>query len=265
MVKIGSARMDENGKISGGKAGDQTGKEVSTQDWYLHSKGWYVLRAKDAAAREVIARSMQAACDNPMIGYDQGQNMSLFNAAKPYDFDVSKVRVPCETDCAKLVRVCVLSARISCDDFYTANEAATLKKTGQFTQYTTDKYCKSSDYLMRGDILVTRSKGHTAVVLSNGSKVSGTTTNAGTAANTAVKTQDALYRDASYKGVYRAITDVNLRTGAGTSHKIIAVVKAGKQVENYGFYNFDASGNAWLYVKAGDQTGYIRASFLIRL
>ena len=37
-VKIGSARIDENGKAHGGQAGDQTGKEVSTQSWYLNSK-----------------------------------------------------------------------------------------------------------------------------------------------------------------------------------------------------------------------------------
>ena len=46
-VKIGSARGDENGGAHGGKAGDQTGREVSTQNWYKHSKGWVVLRAKD--------------------------------------------------------------------------------------------------------------------------------------------------------------------------------------------------------------------------
>ena len=43
---VGSARIDENGKTSGGKAGDQTGKEVCTQAYHMHSKGWYALRAK---------------------------------------------------------------------------------------------------------------------------------------------------------------------------------------------------------------------------
>ena len=38
-VKIGSARIDENGHAHGGQSGDQTGKEVSTQAWYLSSKG----------------------------------------------------------------------------------------------------------------------------------------------------------------------------------------------------------------------------------
>ena len=37
-IKIGPARIDENGKANGGAAGDRTGKEASTQNGYLHSK-----------------------------------------------------------------------------------------------------------------------------------------------------------------------------------------------------------------------------------
>ena len=54
-VIIGSARIDERGKAIGGRAGDQTRNELSTQSWYLHSKVWRVFRAKDAKARELIA------------------------------------------------------------------------------------------------------------------------------------------------------------------------------------------------------------------
>ena len=66
-VRIGSARIDENGKARGGKAGDQTGKEVSTQNWYKHNKGWRVFRAKDPKRAEMIAQDMQWACDNKHI------------------------------------------------------------------------------------------------------------------------------------------------------------------------------------------------------
>ena len=52
MVKIGSARIDENGKTHGGKVGDQTGKEVAIQAWYKHYKGWRVLRAKEGAVND---------------------------------------------------------------------------------------------------------------------------------------------------------------------------------------------------------------------
>lgn len=167
-VYIGSARIDERGKASGGQAGDQTGKEVSTQNWYLHSKGWVVLRPKDGAKAQKIAKGMRSACDNPNIGYDQTNNQSLWNLVKDKGFDPAKADKPCETDCARLVRVCCAYAGIMADDFYTATEATVLMRTGEFIKLTDSKYTDAPDYLGAGDILVTRSKGHTAVVLSNG-------------------------------------------------------------------------------------------------
>ena len=83
MVTIGSARIDENGKAHGGKAGDQTGKEVSTQDRYKHSKGWRVLRANDVSARDKIAVAMERACANSNIGYDQWQRWCASAAVTP--------------------------------------------------------------------------------------------------------------------------------------------------------------------------------------
>ena len=176
-VKIGSARLGSNGKITGDSAGDQNAKEVSTQNWYLHSKGWRVFRAKDAAKAEKIAQDMQYACDNPHIGYDQNERNTLYNAAKPYNFNCSMVKKNVETDCSALVRVCCLYAGIEVANFNTASEASALLATGAFTELTDHKYTTSSLYLKRGDILVTKSKGHTVVVLSNGSE-------AGTSAGT---------------------------------------------------------------------------------
>ncbi len=170
-VLIGSARSNENGGINGGKPGDQTGGEVSTQAWYLHSKGWKVLRPMDKAVAEKIARNMEAACANPNIGYCQDHRDSLILAAKPYGYDAAKVDKPVEADCGGLVRLCCLYAGISVGDFYTGNEAEVLIKTGEFAMFESDKFCKSADYLERGDILVTRSKGHTVVALSDGDKV----------------------------------------------------------------------------------------------
>lgn len=81
-VKVGSARIDENGRAHGGKAGDQTGKELSVQSWYRHSKGWRVLRCTDSAKAEKIAAAMEAACRNRNIGYDQYERLTLYNLAK---------------------------------------------------------------------------------------------------------------------------------------------------------------------------------------
>ena len=172
-VIIGSARIDERGKASGGKAGDQTGKEVSTQNWYKHSKGWVVLRAKDPKKAARIAQAMRAACDNPNIGYDQYQNQTLWDEVKDKGYDPAKASKPCETDCARLVRVCCAYAGIMARDFYTATEAAYLMDTGEFVKFTSSKYTNQSDYLGAGDILVTKTKGHTVVVLTNGSKYDG--------------------------------------------------------------------------------------------
>ena len=133
-VVVGSARIDERGRISGGKAGDQTGKEVSTQSWYKHKKGWRVLRCKSADKAEKIARAMQAACDNANIGYDQYQRDSLYNAAKGVDFDPVRVETPCETDCSALVRVCLAYAGILVENFRTSNEASVLLRSGEFIE-----------------------------------------------------------------------------------------------------------------------------------
>lgn len=70
-VTVGSARLNENGKTTGGHPGDQTGREVGIQEWYMHTKGWIVLRAKTPAVREAIAYAMTAACNNNHIGYCQ--------------------------------------------------------------------------------------------------------------------------------------------------------------------------------------------------
>ncbi len=169
-VKIGSARIDERGKISGGAAGDQTGKEVSTQNWYLHKKGWVVIRAKDPIVREKIAKAMEAACANNNIGYDQSNRLGLFNAVKGKGYDPAKCTIKTETDCSELVRVCVHYAGISCGDFNTASEKSVLSGTGRFDIITDPKITNTSDYLLRGDILATVTKGHTIVVLSNGAK-----------------------------------------------------------------------------------------------
>ena len=175
-VKVGSARIDENGKAHGGQAGDQTGKEVSTQNWYLHSKGWRVFRAKNAGIAEKIARCMEMACANSKIGYDQYERNTLYKEAEPFGFDVSRVTVPCETDCSALVRVCCAYAGIVSlpSGFRTGNMPGNLEKTGAFTELTGDKYQAQSAYLGRGDILVTKTNGHTVVVLTNGSKYEGT-------------------------------------------------------------------------------------------
>lgn len=166
-VLIGSARSSYGNTSPGDQNG---GKEVSTEKYYVHSKGWVVLRAKDPEAREKIAVAMERACANNDIGYDQSTRLTLFNDVKAAGFDPARTTKKVNTDCSALVRVCVHYAGIEVDNFITSNEVSKLMATGEFEKFTDDEHCKSSDHLLRGDILDTRTKGHTVVVLSNGAK-----------------------------------------------------------------------------------------------
>ena len=207
-VKIGHASKDENSKLKGGNAGDQTGKEVYVSDYYVHSKGWVVLRCKDYAARQKIAEAMEKACANSRIGYDQGQRNTLFNNVQSNGFDPSKTTKSVETDCSALVRVCIAYAygEDKTGNFNTETLPDVLVGTGLFEKYTDAKHCKSSDYLMRGDILCTVTKGHTVVILDNGDKV----VTSDVASESSVLFDDALF------GIYKTTASLNIRNGAGT-------------------------------------------------
>ena len=175
-VQLACASIDERGKISGGKAGNQTGKELRIRNYYVHSKGWRVLRCIHPEMRPLIAAAMKSAVNNRNIGYDQNQRNTLYKQVQNAGFDPAKATTPCETDCSALARVAVMYALRKCGngasiaDFYTANEASILLKTGLFTEMEGSRYTRRSDYLCAGDILVTRTKGHTEVVLNNGSR-----------------------------------------------------------------------------------------------
>ena len=69
-IIVGSAKLDENGHITGGKPGDQKGgQEVAMQDFYSHSKGWYILRPKDVSLADKMGNLMRDACENNNLGY----------------------------------------------------------------------------------------------------------------------------------------------------------------------------------------------------
>lgn len=159
---IGSARHDENRRYSGGKNGDQDGTEVSTQTFYMHSKGWYVIRPISAANADRLAAAMLEACNNDNIGYDQ-YDRNIISYVRKYG-SLGGINVKVDTDCSDLVRACVYQAMgVDTGDFYTVTEPAALSKTGYFKPKET---VTASTVLYNGDILVTKTKGHTAIVVS---------------------------------------------------------------------------------------------------
>ena len=170
MVKIAHASIDEHKHISGGQAGDQTGKEVCIRDWY--NKPWTCLiRFKDPAKAERVAQDMEWAAANDNIGYDQNQRNTLLSEARKVNFNLSKIKVKCETDCSGLVTVCCIYAGIPESELtYKGNCATTrtlkqwLKATGEVDVYTTPMYTSKPDKLKRGDILLAEGS-HVAVVV----------------------------------------------------------------------------------------------------
>lgn len=222
-VKIGHAAIDERGQISGGAAGDQTGGEVCTRNWYANS--WTILlRPKSAEVAEKSAKACEAGCANNKIGYDQGQRNTLRTQAKAAGFDLSKITTACETDCSAFMSVCAEAAGINMDSAYSSSGNApttsTMKSkftaTGQYEALTDPKYLASDAYLRRGDILV-KAGYHTIMVLSNGTQAEAQTENT------------------SYvgKGIGKAtaLETMNVRSGSGTRYVSYGTISKGTIVE----------------------------------
>lgn len=166
MTIIGSARIDERGKATGGKAGDQKQTaspdykgEVSMQNFYDVGKWGYVVRAILPTVAGSIALSMTIACNNPNIGYNQARRLDIIKVG-------TRTTTPTSCDCSSLVRQCVRESGIEVGNFTTANEAAVLVGTGQFEKIPYTKGMK----LYLGDILVTKTKGHTVIVTSGATR-----------------------------------------------------------------------------------------------
>lgn len=160
-IIVGSARHDENGKYSGGKPGDQNGSEVSTQAFYVHKKGWYVLRAKSADVANKIASAMYTACANDNIGYSQSDRYGVVKKGVN-----TKEKVNC--DCSSLVRACIKEATgKDVGDFSTFSEKSKILASGLFDD--AGAYTDGMT-LYTGDILVTKTQGHTVVVVSGNSR-----------------------------------------------------------------------------------------------
>lgn len=161
-VIVGSARIDENKRISGGRPGDQTQQnnehdykgEVSQQPFYIPSKGLVILRAKNPAHALGIANAMITACDNIHVGYNQGTRLDIITYGTKSTVDIG-------CDCSSLIRACVKEGTgVDPGNFNTATEKKTLLKTGLFDEV---PFTSSQD-LYIGDILVTKTKGHTLAV-----------------------------------------------------------------------------------------------------
>ena len=284
-IYVGSARIDEYGNSTGGAAGDQKqtstpdySGEVSMQTMYTHSKGWYILRPKTVSNANKIATAMKTACNNANIGYDQNGRLGIIT----YGVNTT---TKTECDCSSLVRACVIEATgTDPGNFTTYNEATKLKATGLFE----DKIAyvsQSQTPVYNGDILVTKSKGHTVIVVSGNARSSSssstTTTSSSSSSSSSTKTvtatEAAQSKLSSLAGTYSvtASSGLKLRNGAGTTKNkygsdksLLVVMPKGTKVKNYGYYT-TVSGVKWLYVQVTinnvKYTGFASGSYLSKV
>lgn len=259
-VIIGSARRDENGKYSGGKPGDQDGVEVSTQNYYVHTKGWYMLRFLSDEHAKKAAKAMWDACMNDNVGYCQAHR-SIITMLQKYG-SMKAIGEKTETDCSNLVRGCIYEATgIDLGNFSTTTEPSVLEKSGLFAKRVS---VTASTKFKPGDILVTKSKGHTVIVVSvDGSAPSGSTSTSKPAASgsTTVKVESAKSKDAAIAGKYKTTGNLYLRVGAGTGKSAITLMPTGSLVQCYGYYT-TYNGTRWYYVTYGDKTGFCSSAYL---
>ena len=184
---ISNCGHDENGRYSGGKAGDQTGTEWQIISWY--NRPWNcVIRFENQQVAQMIADIARAAAKNDLIGYDQNQRTTYWSHLKASNYDPAQITIACEADCSSGVaanvkatgyRLGIQALKDVSIDAYTGNLRAVLKAAGAIV-LTASKYLTSDKYLLPGDIMLYEGH-HTAINLDMGSNASwGTSDNPST-------------------------------------------------------------------------------------
>ena len=170
MGKIVHSSIDENSSARGGKAGDQTGKEVYVRNWY-YSNWSCVVRYKDIKkAKKAAAIGVKLANSN-LVGYDQGQRNTLYAALKKNKWDVDKYiksKEKTECDCASFIYACYCCVlpflRSDGNAPVTSSIPTVFSKKKGFTTYRDKKFLISDKYLHIGDI-VDRESGHVVMYI----------------------------------------------------------------------------------------------------
>lgn len=174
---ISNCGHDENGKYTGGKAGDQTGGEYAVINWY--NRPWAcVLRYPDINVGLKIAEISKDAALNDNVGYDQGQRLTYYNCLREVNWDSAKIITACESDCSASTSANIIAAGnllgiSKLKSISPSNTTSTLRKAlvaAGFDLLTDSKYLTSDKYLLPGDILLYDGH-HVAVDLDYGSCV----------------------------------------------------------------------------------------------
>ena len=158
MYYIVHSSIDENRRTRGGKAGDQTGREVCTRSWY--SKPWdMVLRCKNRAAAQKARDIAIKLANSNLVGYDQNGRNTLYRELERNGWDVDKyIRsgVKTECDCSSFVYACYCCVLAELRGLANAPTTVTSKsfyKEHGFEVFLSSSYTSSARNLREGDLL----------------------------------------------------------------------------------------------------------------
>lgn len=132
------ASIDENGNISGGKAGNQSGRELVVGNYYNFGQD-KVIRFKSKKIGRKAGKIAKKLAKNKNIGYDQSQRGSLFTLAQKNDWNAkklykalkkNKVETDCSAFCSTVINLAFGKKVIPC--CATGNIVDAVKKSKKF-------------------------------------------------------------------------------------------------------------------------------------
>lgn len=169
-VRISHAVGDEKGEGHGGKAGDQTGREIRVQNWYLRDGGWGVyLECTDPELAAKAALNATLIANDDSFGYDKGERWTGEDAIRAAGS--IEAASASEFDCSSLVDTAYRLAGLSIKRGYTGDMERRYLATGLFRAYRDPAYLAKPDLAKIGGLYLTAG-AHVAMIVSNGGGVS---------------------------------------------------------------------------------------------
>lgn len=132
------ASIGENGKATGGKAGDQTGNEVKVGNYYNFGQD-KCIRFIDKVYGRKAAKYAKALAKNKAVGYNQDSRAGLYNLAEKNQWDYAKLKKALKTtkvncDCSAyastIINLAYKKRLVGCCTTATICDA--VRKTGKF-------------------------------------------------------------------------------------------------------------------------------------
>ncbi len=181
-VMLGHAASDRGHPGNGDHGTSSDGRtEVLIQPYFTQSWG-YVLRHPDESVARRAAQECQKGCNNNHIGYSQSNRLSASREAESNGWALSNITQDCATDCSAFMTLCYACAGVSqFREMISKNQSPSTQN--MLTYFTNagfsaldnssgKNYLSSSDNLKVGDVLLSVSQHHTAMVLEDGAMAS---------------------------------------------------------------------------------------------